>query len=112
MHRLTADARDERGFSLIEMMVASVVMLIVLAEAMTAFDHAVRANETVTLLADSNQALRSGTQFIVRDLLQAAPGAVAAAKDLVRSVHGRPAQSVRDLICERIAERRDKPISL
>jgi len=74
MHRLTADARDERGFSLIEMMVSSVVMLIVLAEAMTAFDHAVRANETVTLLADSNQALRSGTQFIVRDLLQAGWG--------------------------------------
>ena len=42
----------------------------------------------------------------VRELLQAAPGAVAAAKGLVRSVHGRPAESVRELVCERIAERR------
>jgi methylglutaconyl-CoA hydratase len=42
----------------------------------------------------------------VRDLLQAAPGAVAAAKDLVRSVAGRPVETVRDLVCERIAERR------
>ena len=42
----------------------------------------------------------------VRELLQAAAGAVAAAKDLVRSVHGRSAQSVRELVCETIAERR------
>jgi methylglutaconyl-CoA hydratase len=42
----------------------------------------------------------------VRGLLQAAPGAVTAAKDLVRSVHGRPVESVRELVCERIAERR------
>ena len=41
----------------------------------------------------------------VRELLQAAPGAVAAAKDLVRGVSGRP-RSVRELECERIAERR------
>jgi methylglutaconyl-CoA hydratase len=42
----------------------------------------------------------------VSELLQAAPGAVAAAKDLVRSVAGRPVETVRDLVCERIAERR------
>ena len=42
----------------------------------------------------------------VRELLLAAPGAVAAAKSLVRSVHGRRAESVRELVCKRIAERR------
>jgi methylglutaconyl-CoA hydratase len=42
----------------------------------------------------------------VRELLHAAPGAVAAAKDLVRSVSGLPNDGVRDLVCERIAERR------
>jgi methylglutaconyl-CoA hydratase len=42
----------------------------------------------------------------VRELLQAAPGAVAAAKALVRAVAGRPVESVRDLVCKRIAERR------
>jgi hypothetical protein len=56
------------------MMISSLVTMIVMAEAMTAFDHAVRAHETVTLLADSNQALRSGTQFIVRDMRQAGWG--------------------------------------
>jgi methylglutaconyl-CoA hydratase len=45
----------------------------------------------------------------VSEILQAAPGAVASAKDLVRSVAGRPVESVRDLVCERIAERRASP---
>ncbi len=42
----------------------------------------------------------------VRELLQAAPGAIAAAKALVREVTGRPADEVRDLTATRIAERR------
>ena len=42
----------------------------------------------------------------VRELLQAAPGAVAAAKALVHAVAGRPVESVRELVCKRIAERR------
>ncbi len=42
----------------------------------------------------------------VRELLQAAPGAVAAAKALVRAVAGRPVESVRELVCNHIAERR------
>jgi methylglutaconyl-CoA hydratase len=50
--------------------------------------------------------LDAAVDACVCDLLQAAPGAVAAAKDLVRGVHGRSAENVRDLVCERIAERR------
>lgn len=42
----------------------------------------------------------------VRELLRAAPGAVAAAKELVRAVHGHAADGVRELVCRRIAERR------
>lgn len=42
----------------------------------------------------------------VRELLQAAPGAVAAAKALVRDVAGRRPQDVLDLTAGRIAERR------
>jgi methylglutaconyl-CoA hydratase len=42
----------------------------------------------------------------VRELLRAAPGALAAAKGLVRSVYGRSAESVRELVCESIAGRR------
>jgi methylglutaconyl-CoA hydratase len=42
----------------------------------------------------------------VGELLKAAPGAVAAAKSLVRGVAGRPVEGVRDVVCRRIAERR------
>jgi methylglutaconyl-CoA hydratase len=42
----------------------------------------------------------------VKELLQAAPGAVAAAKALVRGVAGRPIEDVRELTVETIAERR------
>lgn len=45
----------------------------------------------------------------VRQLLQAAPGAIAAAKALVRGVAGRPVESVRQLTIEAIAERRVSP---
>lgn len=45
----------------------------------------------------------------VRELLQAAPGALAAAKALIRNVAGRPAEAVRDLTIATIAERRASP---
>jgi methylglutaconyl-CoA hydratase len=42
----------------------------------------------------------------VGELLRAAPGAVAAAKGLVRSVSGPPVDSLRELVCRLISERR------
>jgi methylglutaconyl-CoA hydratase len=42
----------------------------------------------------------------VSELLRAAPGAVAEAKALVRAVSEGPVESVRELVCESIAERR------
>jgi hypothetical protein len=75
MRNITNRLRSEQGgFSLVEMMISSAVTLIVLAETMTAFNHALRAHETVTLLADSNQALRAGTAFMVRDLMMTGNG--------------------------------------
>jgi len=50
--------------------------------------------------------LDSAVDERVRALLQAAPGAAAAAKALVREVAGRAPEDVRDLTAERIAERR------
>jgi methylglutaconyl-CoA hydratase len=50
--------------------------------------------------------LDAAVDACVREILQAAPGAVAAAKSLVRGVSGRPLESLRDLVCEQIAERR------
>jgi methylglutaconyl-CoA hydratase len=42
----------------------------------------------------------------VQELLQASPGAIAAAKSLIRSVQARPVEDVRELTIETIAERR------
>jgi methylglutaconyl-CoA hydratase len=50
--------------------------------------------------------LDSAVDERVRELLQAAPGAVAAAKALVREVAGRRPEEVRDATASRIAERR------
>jgi methylglutaconyl-CoA hydratase len=51
-------------------------------------------------------ALAAAVDERVHEVLQAAPGAVAAAKDLVRSVSGHRVEGVRELVCKRIAERR------
>ncbi len=53
--------------------------------------------------------LDAATDERVGELLKAAPGAVAAAKVLLRGVEGRPLDAVRDLACETIAERRASP---
>jgi methylglutaconyl-CoA hydratase len=45
----------------------------------------------------------------VKELLQSAPGALAAAKSLIRSVSVRPVEEVRELTIETIAERRASP---
>jgi type II secretory pathway pseudopilin PulG len=62
---------SESGFSLIELMVASMITLAVIGVALTTFSNAMVLNETTTQIADSNQNLRAGTNLMVRDLLQA-----------------------------------------
>ena len=74
MPKLRSLVAEEQGFNLVEFMVSTLVTLIVLGETVGALSHALRANESVTLLADSNQNLRAGTNFLSRDLLQAGTG--------------------------------------
>lgn len=64
----------ERGFTLIELLLSTTVTLIVMGTAMTAFRNGLMLNETASLIADSNQNLRAGTNLLVRDLLQAGRG--------------------------------------
>jgi prepilin-type N-terminal cleavage/methylation domain-containing protein len=66
--------RDERGFTLPEVLVATSVMLLVLAAAATAFKDALDVSGSSGLIADSNQSLRAATNLMVRDLLQAGRG--------------------------------------
>jgi prepilin-type N-terminal cleavage/methylation domain-containing protein len=70
MHTL----RTQDGFTLVELMMATAITLIVLAVATGTFKNALELNDTATLVADSNQNLRAGTNVLVRDLMQAGRG--------------------------------------
>lgn len=59
------------GFTLTELLIASTVTLLVLGGAMTAFKNALAVNDTASQLSDSNQNLRSGSNLLVHDLMQA-----------------------------------------
>lgn len=59
------------GFTLVEMMVSTAVVLLVLGGALTTFRNALAINDTASQLADANQNLRAGTNTLIRDVLMA-----------------------------------------
>lgn len=63
--------RNQRGFTLIELMVATAVLLLVVGSALTAFSSAMRVTQSGTQMADANQNLRAGTNTLIRDLMMA-----------------------------------------
>lgn len=63
--------RSEQGFTIVEMMIASVITMVIMGVAFTTFKDALSLNESVVQLTDSGQNLRAGTNLLVRDLLQA-----------------------------------------
>ena len=64
-------SNSESGFTIVELIVASMITLTVIGIALTTFSNAMALNEAATQIADSNQNLRAGTNLLVRDLLQA-----------------------------------------
>src|SRR5580704_1162315 len=66
--------KQEHGFSLIELMVSLVVLLIVVASATAALVQAQHATDGVALMANTQENLRAGMHFITRDLAQAGEG--------------------------------------
>ena len=62
---------SERGFSLIELMIASLITMVIMGVAFRTFADALSLNDAVTQLADSSENLRAGTNLLVRDLLEA-----------------------------------------
>jgi prepilin-type N-terminal cleavage/methylation domain-containing protein len=61
--------RDERGFSLIELLTSTVIMLIVLSLASRSLMDATKADDAIALMADANQNLQSSSTMMVRDLV-------------------------------------------
>lgn len=66
--------RSQAGFSLTEFLVSTTLTLAVLAIAMTSFRDAYTFNESAALLSEVNQNLRSGMNYLVRDLIQTGQG--------------------------------------
>jgi prepilin-type N-terminal cleavage/methylation domain-containing protein len=64
----------ERGFSLVEVMIATAVMLIIVGVTLSMLTDAMHANEAVTAMADMQDNLRASMSLMVRDLVQAGSG--------------------------------------
>jgi prepilin-type N-terminal cleavage/methylation domain-containing protein len=61
---------DERGLSLVEVMVTLAITLVVLAGSFRTLEDARRATELTSLLADGNQNIRAAVTMITRDVMQ------------------------------------------
>ena len=66
--------KRESGFSLIEMMISLTVLAVAVAGALSALTDAIHINQAVTLMADTQQNMRVGMNYLVRDLVEAGEG--------------------------------------
>jgi prepilin-type N-terminal cleavage/methylation domain-containing protein len=66
--------RREKGFTLIEVLVAITVLALVVAATLGTLTNALHATEAVSLMADTQQNLRAGLNYMARDFLQAGEG--------------------------------------
>jgi prepilin-type N-terminal cleavage/methylation domain-containing protein len=66
--------RQQEGFSLLELMVSMVIVVAVVAAAIGALIQAEHATQAVAFEANTQENLRSGMHFMVRDIAQAGEG--------------------------------------
>lgn len=68
---MKATIGNECGFSLSELMISTVVLLILTSASLGTFQSALRVNDSAAQLADANQNLRAGMNQMIRDIMQA-----------------------------------------
>jgi len=66
--------KREKGFSLIEILVAMTIMVLIIGATLGTLNTALSATRTVTLMADTQENLRAAMNYMVRDLLQTGEG--------------------------------------
>jgi prepilin-type N-terminal cleavage/methylation domain-containing protein len=71
---MTIRTKREDGFTLIEVLAATAIMLVIMAATVSALTDAIHATQGVALMADTQENLRAGMNFITRDLTQAGVG--------------------------------------
>ena len=79
MHRRVV---DERGFTVIEMMIAMLIMVGITGAIFSLVDPARGTYRTQPEVSDMQQRLRVGTQFLANDLMMAGAGSPAGAPDV------------------------------
>jgi prepilin-type N-terminal cleavage/methylation domain-containing protein len=66
--------RRQKGFSLIEVMISTAILLVVIGATLGTLTDALHANEAVTGMADMQDNLRAGMNLMVRDIVQSGSG--------------------------------------
>jgi prepilin-type N-terminal cleavage/methylation domain-containing protein len=66
--------KRQKGFSLIEVLIATAVMVGIVGATVGALTDATHATQAVVLMADTQENLRAGLNYITRDLTQAGEG--------------------------------------
>jgi prepilin-type N-terminal cleavage/methylation domain-containing protein len=68
------DDTRERGFTLVELMVSLAITTVILGATMAAMGDAVKATDSATQITTLNNGLRTATDLMIRDLMQAGQG--------------------------------------
>ena len=71
MTQMPNGLRSENGFSLVEALVTTTLMVVALGVALTAFQGLSQTSEGAALMADTNLNLRNALNILTRDLLSA-----------------------------------------
>jgi prepilin-type N-terminal cleavage/methylation domain-containing protein len=66
--------KREHGFSLVELLVATSIVVLILAATLGTLTSAINATQAITLMADTQENLRAGMNYMVRDFLQTGEG--------------------------------------
>jgi prepilin-type N-terminal cleavage/methylation domain-containing protein len=66
--------KRQAGFSLLEILIATALMVVIMGATLRALSDATHANEAVTLMADSQENLRAAMNYMTKDLIEAGEG--------------------------------------
>lgn len=86
--------KREAGFTLVELLTAIAVMAVILAATVGALTSAVQTTQAVTMMADTQENLRAGMNYMIRDLIQAGEGIPQNGLTIPNSGGGSPTSSV------------------
>jgi len=86
--------KREAGFTLVELLTAIAVMAVILAATVGALTSAVQTTQAVTMMADTQENLRAGMNYMIRDLIQAGEGIPQNGLTIPNSGGGTPTSNV------------------